>query len=239
MFYHLQLGRKERSPRFQPPSRQLQRASGSPLSSCSPGHAGATPAPSPALEAPLILGRGAEGDINPCSTGPAGVCANPRRGACGEGGGGKGVSPARGGGGGAGRTMRCGARALALLCALSLCLCPAGLELPEPGSGLHAGRNAPGRGGVTLSPPPCMRSVGAWRRSRCWARRSPLGCTVRPLCSPAGTGAPAAGAMRGAVAVPRGGHLGALAAGQPRLFCVQKGSPPHPQRHPHGSVWRC
>lgn len=50
--------------------------------------------------------------------------------------------PARGRGrvtgSGTGRTMRCGALALALLCALPLGA--AGLELPETGSGLQAGR---------------------------------------------------------------------------------------------------
>lgn len=41
-------------------------------------------------------------------------------------------------GAGTGRTMRCGALTLALLCALPLGA--AGLELPETGSGLQAGR---------------------------------------------------------------------------------------------------
>ena len=61
---------------------------------------------------------------------PAGV---PQRGAE-RGGAGPGAGP----GAGTGRTIRCGALALALLCALPLGA--AGLELPETGSGLQAGR---------------------------------------------------------------------------------------------------
>lgn len=71
-----------------------------------------TPSPSLAFASPPIP--------------PAGV---PQRGA--ERGG-------AGPGAGTGRTMRCGALALALLCALPLGA--AGLELPETGSGLQAGR---------------------------------------------------------------------------------------------------
>lgn len=107
--------------------------------------------------------------------------------------------------------MRCGALALALLCALPLY--PEGLEPPEPGSGLQAGRSSPGRGGGRAWERPRGDAGGACGRSGrpgpgCSARRSPLGCTVSPGTAggsagagrAAGSGAgppPAAGLLRG------------------------------------------
>lgn len=83
------------------------------------GRAGGCPSSPPPLLSP-----------SPPPIPPAGV---PQRGAE-RGGAGPGAGP----GAGTGRTMRCGALTLALLCALPLGA--AGLELPETGSGLQAGR---------------------------------------------------------------------------------------------------
>lgn len=102
--------------------------------------------------AELRVGKGAEGKGCPPPLSPprAGCGGSPQRRA-GRGGAGRGRGRwdrgrGRGrdaAGAGTGRTMRCGA--LALLCAL-LPLCPAGLDPPEPGSGLQAGKERTGTG---------------------------------------------------------------------------------------------